>query len=151
MNACEEFIKRTYFWKNMRQHIEDYIKRCELCQKYKITRQNLKPPMAIEELKSEPFERIQIDIVGPIEVENREKKILTIQDNCTKYVKFIPLNSLKSEEIINKLLINWITYFGIPKQILMDNGPEFTNKLISKLCKRSKVHQHISSTIEWNH
>ncbi|CAD7087766.1 unnamed protein product [Hermetia illucens] len=23
MNACEEFIKRTYFWKNMRQHIED--------------------------------------------------------------------------------------------------------------------------------
>lgn len=107
--------------------------------------------MAIEELKSEPFERIQIDIVGPIEVENREKKILTIQDNCIKYVKFIPLNSLKSEEIINKLLINWITYFGIPKQILMDNGPEFTNKLISKLCKRSKVHQHISSTIEWNH
>ncbi|CAD7087805.1 unnamed protein product [Hermetia illucens] len=144
INSCEEIIRRSYTWKNLKRDIKTlrhYIKRCELCQKYKIIRRNLKSPMVVQKLKSEPFERIQVDIVGPIQIKDHEQKIMTIQDNCTKYVRFIPVASLRAREIVNKILNNWIVYFGIPKEILTDIGPEFANKLMTKLCKKLSIDQ----------
>ena len=48
-------------------------------------------PMKITDTLTEPFERIQIDIVGPLPITKKNQYILTIQDNFSKYFKAIAL------------------------------------------------------------
>lgn len=44
--------------------------------------------MTIEKLKGQPFDRISIDVVS-FKWEKGDHKALTIQDDLTKYLKFI--------------------------------------------------------------
>ena len=56
--------------------------------------------MKITDTPSVAFEKIEMDIVGPLpRTENGNKYIWTIQDNLTKYSEAIPLRSTESTAI----------------------------------------------------
>jgi hypothetical protein len=50
----------------MKEDVKNYIKNCTSCQKNKVTNRKVKQPMAITSTSSKPFEKIFIDIVGPL-------------------------------------------------------------------------------------
>ena len=112
-------ILEKYTWPGMKKEIKDYIKNCHSCQINKTNRNPIKNPMEITTTSSEPFERLAIDIVGPLPLtENGNRFILTTQDDLTKYSYAIPLpnhDALTIAEELNK----FISLFGIPKSILV--------------------------------
>ena len=141
-----ERIRENFYWPNMRDQIRKFVRECETCKLYKAVRIKTKLPMRITDTPSESFEKIEIDIVGPLpETENGNKYILTIQDNLTKYSDGIPLRNTESKTIALAFAENFITRFGCPKIIHTDQGSNFISQLMLTFCKIFKI-KHIRST-----
>lgn len=79
-------IKKNYAWKGMHNDIQNFIKLCTNCQQNKHFKKT-KMPMEITSTGRFPFERIAVDIVGPLpETNSKNKYILSIQDDLTKFM-----------------------------------------------------------------
>lgn len=135
-------IKDRFYWKNMRSDIENYVKNCSSCQVNKAYRRVNRAPMVITSTSTSPFERIALDIVGPLPESGtaKLKYILTIQDDLTKFSLAYPIRSITAEES-SECLLHFISLFGIPKCILTDQGTNFTADLFKKTCQFLKIKQ----------
>lgn len=135
-------IKFRYKWKNMKHDIKHYIRNCESCQKNKIERKTRKHPMEITSTSTLPFERIALDIVGPLPLtENGNRFILTLQDDLTKYSLGFPCKNHEARTIADKLVNHFICKFGIPMQILTDQGKDFTSTLLKEVARLFRIKQ----------
>ena len=84
-------------------------------------------------LVERPFQRIAMDIVGPLprsKVGN--KYILTVCDYATRYPKAVPLPSIEAERIA-KELVKLFSRVGIPDEILTDQGTNFMSALLQEI------------------
>ena len=119
-------IREQYHWKSMRTDIESYVKNCSLCQTNKALRKINRAPMQITSTSSTPFQRLSLDIVGPLpEAGTAQLRfILTLQDDLTKFSAAYPLSNATAEET-SECLIHFISLFGIPITIFTDQGTNF--------------------------
>ena len=78
-------VKDKYYWPTIKSDVETYVKTYDQCQrKGKSTMKNELHSIKI----SEPFQRIGIDIVGPLPITKRGNKyIITAMDYFTKWLK----------------------------------------------------------------
>ncbi|KAL0269062.1 UNVERIFIED_CONTAM: hypothetical protein PYX00_010797 [Menopon gallinae] len=137
-------IKERYEWNSMKKDIKEYIKKCDSCKLNKVNTKPLKSSMQIT-TSTEPFERLAIDIVGPLPLTiNGNKFILTMQDDLTKYSYATPIPNHESRTVALELT-KFITLFGIPKSILTDQGSDFMSNLIKDLTKLLNI-KHFSSS-----
>ncbi|KNZ54706.1 hypothetical protein VP01_2878g3 [Puccinia sorghi] len=102
---------------------------CKSCILAKITKQPFK---GISSTASKPFEKIHLDLIGPINPESREhhRYILTVVDNFTGYLAGFPLlkKDDTTETLIN-LLENEKKRLGYyPTWVCSDGGGEFTGQ-----------------------
>lgn len=114
-------IQRTYErlklycnWPNMFQDINEYIQKCKICQINKIQRPIPKAPLQITDTPREVWEKIAIDIVGPLTTTlEGNKYILTCQDMLSKYLIAIPMQDMTTETIAQKFAEHIILQFGV--------------------------------------
>lgn len=134
-------IKQYFYWPGMVADIRKYIKTCPKCQKNKslgVTR----APMVIVKSPTHSFERIAIDIVGPLPVTDRGNKyILTVQDCLTKWIFALPLPNQETETVAKLLVEKVFLIFGNVSGILSDQGSNFMSKLFVAVCKFWKIHK----------
>jgi len=89
-------IRLEHNWRGITRGVEEYISKCEYCQRNKLS-QKTKIPLTIMDTPTRPFEKCALNIVGPLTVTtNGNKYILTFQDNLTKFSKAIPLANQKA-------------------------------------------------------
>ena len=80
-------IKTMYRWDNMNTDVALFVKNCASCQSNKLT-PNQKIPMKITTTSSKPFEKVYLDIVGPLPISHLNNRyILTFQDDL-EYVEY---------------------------------------------------------------
>ncbi|EFA04804.1 Retrovirus-related Pol polyprotein from transposon 412-like Protein [Tribolium castaneum] len=138
-------IKENYHWQNMKKDIKKFIKNCQSCQINKTNRHPTKAPMEITTTSTRPFQRLGLDIVGPLPItENGNKFVLTIQDDLTKYSFAKAIRNHEAPTIANEFL-DFIMIFGLPETILTDNGTDFTSNLVKELNKLFKIKHILSS------
>ena len=103
-NKTYSKIKERYYWDTMKKDIRAYVRACPSCQINKTNFRPTKQPMEITTTADQPFERLALDVVGPLPLtETGNKFILTMQDDLTKF-SFEAL-------IIAKVLTKIITCF----------------------------------------
>lgn len=79
-------VSQQYQWKGMRQQIKNYVLSCTMCQVNKSTNRTVKEPMVITTTSSRPFEKIFLDIVGPLPKSHKGNVyILTLLDDLSKF------------------------------------------------------------------
>lgn len=85
-----ELVTRNYWWPGILSDIRKYVAGCQSCQRTKS--QTLKPaaPLHPNEIPSEPWEHISIDLIGPLPESAGNNAILMIVDRFTKMIKVIP-------------------------------------------------------------
>jgi len=66
---------------------------------------------------------------GALPIFRGYKGILTVQDSLTSFVKFIPIKNKTAKHIMERLKIEWMEQYGVPKEIHMDNAKEFIKML----------------------
>lgn len=135
-------IQQYYSWNGIKQDVKNYIKVCHDCQKRKLVREKTKAPMIITDTPSEAFEKVAIDIVGPLpETERGHKYILTTQDQLTKFCTAYPLLDTNSTTIADKIVNKYIYTFGSPKELLSDQGSNISGELIKEIARIFKIKQ----------
>ena len=80
------------------------------------------------------FSTISIDIFGPVEHNKKKKYVLSIIDLVSKWVEFVQLESLKSEDVFDSLYIGWLRRYPLPRIIICDNGKSFKSETFTKKC-----------------
>ena len=82
IDATYNKIAERYYWKGMYEDTKEYVKFCDNCQRRgQKGEKSYLNPIEVEE----PFERIGIDFVGPLEKTKRENRyILVTTDYLTK-------------------------------------------------------------------
>lgn len=84
----------------MKKDIKEYIKQCPSCQMNKTNFKPIKAPTEITSTSSKPFEKLAIDIVGPLPLTlNGNRFLLTMQDDLTKYSYATPIVNHESQTI----------------------------------------------------
>ncbi|KAA0042180.1 uncharacterized protein E6C27_scaffold67G006740 [Cucumis melo var. makuwa] len=138
--------RMSYYWPKMGQDSMDYAKKCEACQYHaNFLHQPLEPlhPTVV----SWPFEAWGLDLVGPIIPKSSagHSYILAARDYFSKWAEAIPLREAKKENMANFVRTHIIYRYGIPHRILTNNGRQFSNSMIDKLCEKFKFKQYKSS------
>lgn len=142
VNRTVERIKLYTSWPNMVDDVTKFIKACKTCQLNKVTQLPIKQPLIITDIKDTPWEKIYLDIVGPLPLtEQGNKYILTCQDNLSKYLIAIPMSDQTAEETAKAFNTHIVCIFGIPNEIVTDQGTNFMSNLFKDLCKLLKINK----------
>uniref|UniRef100_A0A2S2QET3 RNA-directed DNA polymerase n=1 Tax=Sipha flava TaxID=143950 RepID=A0A2S2QET3_9HEMI len=142
INKTIKKIQKQFKWKGMKTDIKTYIKNCTSCQKNKINNKKIKQPMAITSTSSKPFEKIFLDIVGPLTTTlSGNTYILTMQDDLTKYSLGVPIPDHQANTVAEAFVVHFVCIHGIPETILTDQGTEFLSKTFSEICKLLKINK----------
>ncbi|KAK3887676.1 hypothetical protein Pcinc_008226 [Petrolisthes cinctipes] len=93
-------------------------------------------PLQTLPIITEPFSRVAIDLVGPLSPPSSEghRYILTLIDFATGFPEAIPLKSIDTISVA-EALITIFSRVGIPREILSDQGTQFTPQLMQEIHK----------------
>ena len=131
-NKTASRILQRFYWPTVFKDVAQYCKSCAECQKTSPRRAPRAPLMPLP-IIDEPFGRIAMDIVGPLPRSRSGKKyILVICDYATRYPEAIALKSIEAECIAEELM-KVFARVGVPKEILTDQGSNFTSQLLMEL------------------
>lgn len=80
-----------------------------------------------------PFERIDMDIIGPLDRSTQGYRfVLVIIDYATRYPEAVPLRNISAKSVA-QALFTVISRVGIPKTILTDQGTNFMSRTLKEL------------------
>ena len=118
---CKSKARKYVWWPNLNRDIEEFIKLCQVCQKYAPEEPHLSKHYEWPESKT-CFERIHIDLAGPFVGKN----FLVIIDSYSRFPWVFVIKSTNSTAIIKKLR-GIFTTFGPPNTLVSDNGRQFVS------------------------
>lgn len=139
-------LRPHFYWKTMKKDIQKFIQKCRDCQIKKLVRIKTKQPMIITDTPGSAFDKISMDIVGPLPTSFKGNSyILTIQDLLTKYSVAVPLKETNALSIADAFTKHFICIYGTPKAILTDQGTNFLSALMRNLTKKFGI-KHFKTT-----
>lgn len=145
INRMYNNIKRRYFWQGLKKDVEGFVKRCDDCQRCKHSKPN-KEPMTITPTASSAFQKIFLDLVGPLPTDSEQNKyILTIQCDLTKFIEAYPIPDKETITVAKAFVENFILRFGIPLEAVTDLGSEYMSSTFQEACKLLDI-KHLKST-----
>lgn len=140
MNEIYTAIRGNYSWPNMKQEIEEYVKRCKSYQVNKVLGTCGKAPMVIKTTARQPFEKCCLDIIGQLAVtQEGNKYFLTFQDNLSKFLVAIPIPWQDVEMVAKESVKHVILRVGTPKKLLTNQGSIFLSEVFRNTCKLLKI------------
>lgn len=109
----------------MHKDVSCNVKSCLPCQRVH-TEPSHKLRHVLE--RSEPFELISLDHVGPREWFGQKVYYLQIVDHASRFTICIQVTDLTPETTLTVARDHWFVYFGAPMAVLTDRGTAFTGK-----------------------
>jgi len=139
-------ISQQYQWKGMRRMIKDYVLSCTVCQLSKTTNRTIKEPMVVTTTASRPFEKIFMDIVGPLPKSTSGNSfILTLQDDLSKFAWAVPMYNHEANTVAHYFVTQFVCLHGLPQTLVTDCGTEFLSKVFKEVCNQLKIKQTSTS------
>ncbi|XP_026396952.1 uncharacterized protein LOC113291656 [Papaver somniferum] len=127
-----------YYWPYMHEYAKKVSRRCEECQRHG-KRIHAPGAMLNNSVNAWPFGRWGIDIVGPFIPGTRKRRYLIVY--FTKWAEVKAVQHIRDKDIFTFIFENIICRFGIPAQLVSDNGKhngqaEATKKMIADTLKK---------------
>ena len=93
-----------------------------------------------------PFDKWGMDFIGPIDPPSNGKSyILVCTDYLTKWVEVKDMKHARDEKVVEFLYEEIFTCYGVPKELVTDQGAQFTSNLILELMKQYNIRHQKSS------
>ena len=128
-------VQRRAYWVNWTADVQHEIKSFNPCAQYfrgTPPRSASLRPMLVGEL----FERIAIDITGRHpKSRNGNEYMFTVMDHFGKWAEACPLRDHKVPTVAKVLVEQLFKRFGMPYQLLSDQGPEFGSDIFLEMCR----------------
>ena len=111
-----------YYWPTMRSDSTSHVKRCDSCQRFASV-SHLPPEQLRPILSPWPFMKWGMDIVGKLPTApGQHMYMLAVTDYFTKWVEAEAYHQVRDREVKKFIWKNVICRFGVPKEIVTDNG-----------------------------
>nr|GEZ89849.1 reverse transcriptase domain-containing protein [Tanacetum cinerariifolium] len=138
-------VRLGYYWPTMHMDARDMIRKCNDCQIHRpVTRhpqQSLTPITALW-----PFYKWGIDIAGPFPEGPRKVKFLIVtMDYFTKWIEAKAVAKITSGHVKKFVWDNIVCRFGIPGEIILDNGKQFADNPFKDWCDKLNIIQRFAS------
>ena len=141
-----ELITRGFWWPQMKHDIELYIKACHICQTVKPNRQPKNAPLQPNEIPTEPWAVISIDLIGPLVPSKGKDMILVIVDQFSKKAYFLPCNTtITAQGVATLYRDNVFKEHGLPKKVISDREPQFVSSFMKELYKKLGIEPNPST------
>lgn len=132
-------LARSYvWWPGLDQDVENLVRECVPCQANKNSPP--KAPLHPWAWPPLPWQRIHVDFAGPV----RGRMLLIITDAHSKWPEVYTMSSTTASSTIAKLREVFARY-GLPEQLVSDNGPQFVSEELESFLRRNGV-KHIRSS-----
>ncbi|XP_070005986.1 uncharacterized protein [Nicotiana sylvestris] len=138
-------IVAGYYWPKMKKDAESFVAKCDKCQRYG---NNMHRPVELLHpvIALWPFMKWGMDIVGPLpQAKGQVKFFLIITDYFTKWVEAGAFKHVREKKVRDFIWHNIICRFGVPKEIVCDNGPQFIGAQIIEFFQSWQI-KRITST-----
>ena len=127
ITRTKDRLLQRYYWPGAFTDTANYCRSCEVCQKSN-SKCPTKAKMISMPLIEQPFQRIAMDVVGPLpRTQGGNRFILTICDYATRYPEAFALPRVAKE------LIKLFSHVGIPDEILTDQGTNFMSTMMEEI------------------
>ena len=131
-------ISRHFVWPGLWTQVKAYVRTCGGCQlaaKQHKSRAPLQPLPCV----GEPFQKVAFDLVGPLpRTSSGHKYLLTAMCLFTKFPEAIPLKKVDNVTVLDAMMQIFSRY-GMPSELLTDQGSVFTSKLTALMCKTFNI------------
>lgn len=132
-------LARSYvWWPNLDKEVEAIAKNCHACQSVKSAPS--KAPLHPWVWPAKPWQRLHIDFAGPFQ----GKMFFVLVDAHSKWPEVIPMSSTSATKTI-EVMRNLFSSYGLPMQVVSDNGPQFVSQEFADFLKQNGV-KHVRST-----
>ena len=132
----KNLLREKVWWPNMDADAENIVKSCHACQV--VGKAKPLPKVRMSELPDAPWKKVGMDLCGPFP---SGESLLVIVDYYSRYPEVEILKSVTSEVIIQRL-VRIFAIYGIPEEIVTDNGRQFISDTFETFLKRNGIKHH---------
>ncbi|RDX96547.1 Gypsy retrotransposon integrase-like protein 1, partial [Mucuna pruriens] len=142
---ANKIVRAGYYWPTMRNDCMNFVKKCDKCQRF--AEGHKAPPERLHSIMAPwPFHKWGIDILGPFPIAPGQLKFLIVAvDYFTKWVEAELVATISAERIKRFLWKKIVCRFGIPAEVVSDNGTQFASKVTAEFCEGLKIKQLFTS------
>nr|XP_017250771.1 PREDICTED: uncharacterized protein LOC108221400 [Daucus carota subsp. sativus] len=138
-NLSLKVLRMGYYWPTVRQDAIDYVNKCDACQRHAPVihqpSEHLHTP-----IPSWPFMKWGMDVVGKLPTAPGQKVfMLAMTDYFSKWVEAEAYRRVTSKEVISFIKKNILCKFGVPSEIVCDNGSQFISDKTEAFCKKYNI------------
>jgi ribonuclease HI len=144
-SLAQKVLRNGFYWPTIVSDTIALTRSCDECQRFsnliRSPSSNATPiPVTC------PFDKWGIDIVGPFPTGKGQKKFLIVAiEYFTKWVEAEPVETITEKRVIDFLWKNIICRFGLPRELISDNGTQFCGRELISLCNELKIQQNFAS------
>jgi len=159
INKTLEKIRKRFYWATCKQDVEEWCKSCKICLARRGPTGKGKSPLQIYNVGA-PFERVQMDILGPLPLTILGNKYLLVVVDCfTKWVEAFPLKNIRARTVAEVFLSQIVSRHGVPLEIHTDQGRNFESQVFRELScalgikktRTSALHPQSDGQVERQH
>ncbi|GJZ66231.1 reverse transcriptase domain-containing protein [Tanacetum coccineum] len=145
LRVVAKALRTGYYWPTMHKDAEALIKACQECQVHKPVPRN--PQEKLNPITSPwPFYKWGIDIAGPFpEGPGKVKFLIVAMDYFTKWIEAKPVATITGSQVKKFVWENIVCRFGLPGEIISDNGKQFRDNPFKDWCEKLCIQQHFAS------
>ena len=139
--ATVKLMTAKFVWHGIAKEVRDLAPACIRCQSSKVQRHQ-RAPLHKFEKSAARFAHLHVDLVGPLPASRGQTHLLTVIDRYTRWPEAIPLAQTDAATVGRAFAMHWVARFGVPADITLDRGPQFTAGLWRALAETlgSKMH-----------
>lgn len=132
-------ISVGFYWPNIAKDVQEYCTTCDVCQRVGYPQDHPKAPLRPFPVVGQVFQRISIDILGPLPKTRRGRQyVLLIVDHASRYVTAFALSSITATQVALAFL-EFASTFGWPEIVVSDRGVNFSANLMQKVFELAEV------------
>jgi len=144
--VTHKMVSRQFYWPNQYTDTMKFCRSCEVCNKFKINKQDKLVPLGKFDREQLPFSHCHFDLAGPFNISSDNSKyVLLYICSYSKYADFIPLPDIRSftiaEALVSEIFLRW----GVPRVLVSDRGTSLISDVMDELFKLLKCDRDLTT------
>ena len=133
MSRMKALARSWVWWPGIDPDIEDLVRSCNACIKFQGSPKTV--PLLLWPWATEPWKRIHVDFL-----EDKGQHFLLVVDSYSKWMEVFPMESTTAAVTIVAIR-NLFARYGLPEELVSDNGPQFISHEFKNFLKENCVKQ----------
>ncbi len=130
-----EKISARFYWPFMSSDVRDYCARCHMCSTRKGPKHFNHVGLHSTSAKYLPFQRVSVDIVGPLRQSTEGHKWLIVFVNAaTRWPEVVPTKDVTAQTVAKVFLDAIVSRHGAPLELMSDRGSNFLSAVVQSIC-----------------